>query len=37
MVVLEREDWAAWLNLTQPEAALLRPLTAGALRAEQVR
>jgi hypothetical protein len=37
MVVLEREDWAAWLNLTQPEAALLRPLTAGALRIEQVK
>jgi putative SOS response-associated peptidase YedK len=37
MIVLERDDWAAWLDLTKPEAALLRPLPAGALRLEQVR
>ena len=36
-IVLEREDWAAWLDLTKPEAALLRFLPAGALRVEQVR
>jgi putative SOS response-associated peptidase YedK len=37
MVVLERDDWAAWLDLTKPEATLLRPLPAGALQVEQVR
>jgi len=37
MIVLEREDWAAWLDLTKPEAALLRFLPAGASRVEQVR
>ena len=37
MIVLERDDWAACLDLTKPEAALLRPLPAGALRVEQVR
>ena len=36
-IVLEREDWAAWLDLTKPEAALLRFLPAGASRVEQVR
>ena len=37
MVVLERSDWAAWLDLTRPEAELLRPLPAGSLKVEQVR
>jgi putative SOS response-associated peptidase YedK len=37
MVVLERSDWAAWLDLTRPEAELLRPLPAGSLNVEQVR
>ena len=37
MIVLEREDWGAWLNLSKPEAALLEPLPAGSLQAEQVR
>jgi putative SOS response-associated peptidase YedK len=37
MIVLERESWAPWLDLTKPEAALLRPLPAGALHVEQVR
>ena len=37
MVVLERDDWAAWLDLAKPEAALLRSAPAGALRVEQVR
>jgi putative SOS response-associated peptidase YedK len=32
MIVLERDDWAAWLDLSQPEAA-----PAGALCIEQVR
>ena len=37
MVVLERVDWLAWLDLTRPEAELLRPLPAGSLAVEQVR
>jgi putative SOS response-associated peptidase YedK len=37
MIVLERDDRAAWLDLTRSEAALPRPLPAGALLAEQVR
>jgi len=37
VVVLERSDWAAWLDLTRPEADLLRPLSAGSLQVEQVR
>lgn len=37
MVVLERSDWRAWLELSRPEAELLCPLPAGSLRVEQVR
>lgn len=37
MVVLERSNWDAWLNLEQPEAELLRPLPPGSLTVEQVR
>ena len=37
MVVLERADWLAWLDLTRPEAELLRPLPRGSLVVEQVR
>ncbi len=37
MVILERADWAAWLDLTRPEAELLRPLPEGSLQVEQVR
>lgn len=37
VVVLERAEWMAWLDLTRPEAELLRPLAAGRLRVEQVR
>jgi putative SOS response-associated peptidase YedK len=37
MVVLERSDWHAWLNLERPEAELLRPLPPGNLTVEQVR
>jgi hypothetical protein len=37
MVVLDRPDWLAWLDLTRPESELLRPLPAGSLAVEQVR
>jgi putative SOS response-associated peptidase YedK len=37
MVILERADWAAWLDLTTPETELLRPLPEGSLEVEQVR
>jgi putative SOS response-associated peptidase YedK len=29
MVVLDRADWLAWLDLTRPAGELLRPLPAG--------
>jgi putative SOS response-associated peptidase YedK len=37
MVILHRGDWSAWLDLTRPEAELLRPLPSGSLNVEQVR
>src|SRR5437763_4199289 len=37
MVVLERSDWQAWLELVGNEAEVLQPLPAGSLRVEQVR
>jgi putative SOS response-associated peptidase YedK len=37
MVILDRSDWLAWLDLTRPEPELLRPLPAGSLAVEQVR
>jgi putative SOS response-associated peptidase YedK len=37
MVILDRADWLAWLDLTRPEAELLRLLPAGSLAVEQVR
>jgi putative SOS response-associated peptidase YedK len=37
MVVLNRGDWSAWLDLTRPEAELLQPLPAGSLQVEQIR
>jgi putative SOS response-associated peptidase YedK len=37
MVVLDRRDWLAWLDLTRPESELLQPLPAGSLVVEQVR
>jgi putative SOS response-associated peptidase YedK len=37
MVILDRSDWLAWLDLTRPEQELLRPLPAGSLTVEQVR
>lgn len=37
VVVLQPENWSAWLNLTKPEAELLQPLPAGSLGVETVR
>jgi putative SOS response-associated peptidase YedK len=37
MVVLDRSDWLAWLDLNRPEPELLRPLPAGSLTVQQVR
>ena len=37
VVILERTDWRAWLDLSRPEAELLRALPAGGLQVEQVR
>ena len=37
MVVLERADWMAWLELSRPEAELLQSLLAGSMHVEQVR
>ncbi len=37
VVVLRPEDWTAWLDLSKPEAALLRPLPGGSLSVETVR
>src|SRR5437764_8500238 len=37
VIVLDRADWLAWLDLSRPESELLRPLPAGALTVEQVR
>lgn len=37
VVVLRPPDWSAWLNLSRPEAELLRPLEPGALEVKQQR
>jgi putative SOS response-associated peptidase YedK len=37
MVVVERTDWSALLDLTRPDAELLQPLPAGSLTVEQIR
>jgi putative SOS response-associated peptidase YedK len=37
MVVLRRDQWKAWLDLTAPEAEILAPLKAGSLNVERVR
>jgi putative SOS response-associated peptidase YedK len=37
VVVLDRADWLAWLDLSRSENGLLRPLPAGSLSVEQVR
>jgi putative SOS response-associated peptidase YedK len=37
MIVLKREDWAPWLDLSKSEDELLRALPTGSLAIEQVR
>jgi putative SOS response-associated peptidase YedK len=37
MVVLDRADWATWLDASEPAAHLLRALPEGSLRRERVR
>ncbi|WP_352882848.1 SOS response-associated peptidase family protein [Mesorhizobium sp. M1396] len=37
VVVLQPENWAAWINLTKPDAELSRPLPSGSLSVEKVR
>jgi putative SOS response-associated peptidase YedK len=37
VVVLQPENWSAWLDLTKPEAELLQPLPEGSLGVETVR
>jgi putative SOS response-associated peptidase YedK len=37
VAVLRPRDWTAWIELTAPEAELLKPLQAGALAVETVR
>ena len=37
VVILERADWTAWLDLGRPETELLSALPAGSLQVEQVR
>ena len=37
VVVLDRADWLAWLDVTRPEAELLKSLPADSLVVEQVR
>jgi putative SOS response-associated peptidase YedK len=34
VAVLARDDWRAWLDLTEPESQLLRPLPPGSLQAQ---
>ncbi|TCU33116.1 SOS response associated peptidase (SRAP) [Rhizobium azibense] len=37
VVALQPENWSAWIDLTKPEAELLRPLPEGSLAVEAVR
>jgi putative SOS response-associated peptidase YedK len=37
LAVLRPTDWTAWIELTAPEAELLKPLPAGSLAVETVR
>ena len=37
VAVLQPKDWRAWIDLTMPEAELLKPLPAGSLAVETVR
>jgi putative SOS response-associated peptidase YedK len=34
VAVLDRDDWRAWLDLTDPEDQLLRPLSANSLKVQ---
>jgi putative SOS response-associated peptidase YedK len=34
VVLLQREEWGAWLDLVRPDSELLRPLPAGSLSAQ---
>jgi putative SOS response-associated peptidase YedK len=36
IVILERKDWAAWLDPTVSAKSLIRPLPAGSPSVEQV-
>jgi putative SOS response-associated peptidase YedK len=36
IVVLDRSEWAAWLNPQTAEAGLLKPSPAGSLKVEKV-
>jgi len=37
IVVLRPEQWAAWIDLSEPESELLRPLPRGSLGVETIR
>jgi putative SOS response-associated peptidase YedK len=37
VVVLQPEDWSAWLFLRKPEVEIFRPLQAGSLSVETIR
>ncbi len=37
VAVLHPKDWASWIDLTKPEAELLKPLPGGSLAVETVR
>ena len=37
VAVLQPKAWRAWIELTKPEAELLKPLPAGSLTVETVR
>ena len=37
MVILSRDHWSAWLDMTKPESELLHALSEGALSVTQVR
>jgi putative SOS response-associated peptidase YedK len=37
VAVLQPKDWVAWINLTAPEAELLKQLPGGSLAVETVR
>ncbi len=36
IAILDRADWAAWLDLSISSKAMLKPLPAGSLAVEQV-